>query len=243
MQLATLKNITMTSREIAELVEKQHNHVLRDIRDIIEAVKDDPNLVHQLNQGLTEHKDGRGYTSHFELNRFAAELLVTGYDIARRARVISRLQELEENQAPALPNFSNPAEAARAWAEQYEKAEVVQQQLERAKPKIQHYDAIVDRQGLLNATQVAQKVRMSAVTLNKHLDELGVYNKAVKRGRTFKQSFIDQGLGIIRQVEGGYSQALFTLKGEAWVVDKLISEGVYTPSNENNDAGGDYGSY
>lgn len=227
--ITTQKEVTMTSREIAELVGKQHNHVIRDIREMVDALKDDPNLVHQLNQGLTEHKDGRDYTSHFDLNRFAAELLVTGYDVARRARVINRLQELETKQTPALPDFTNPAEAARAWAEQYEKAEVAQQKLEQAKPKVQHYDAVVEREGLLNATQVAQKLGMSAIALNRHLEPFDVYSKAVKRSRTFKQWFIDKGLGEVKQVGDGYTQPLFTLKGEAWIIEKLIGEGVYTP--------------
>ena len=87
----------MSSREIAEITGKQHANVIRDIREMIEAVKDDSNLSHQLNQGLTEFKDAREYTSHFELNRFATEILVTGYDVKRRARVIRKLLELENN--------------------------------------------------------------------------------------------------------------------------------------------------
>lgn len=47
------------------------------------------------------------------------------------------------SQAPALPNFSNPAEAARAWASVYEqkviaqqKAAEVEQKLIEAQPKL-----------------------------------------------------------------------------------------------------------
>lgn len=99
-------------------------------------------------------------------------------------------------------------------------------QLELAKPKINHYDAVVERAGLLNATQVAQKIRMSAVAMNKVLEELGVYNKAVKRSRVFQQWFIDQGFGLLKQTNMGHSQALFTKRGEAWVIERLVSEGV-----------------
>lgn len=99
-------------------------------------------------------------------------------------------------------------------------------QLELGKPKINHYDNVVERAGLLNATQVAQKVRLSAVAMNKVLDELGVYNKAVKRSRVFQQWFIDKGLGEVKQTDQGFSQALFTKRGEAWIIERLISEGV-----------------
>lgn len=126
----------------------------------------------------------------------------------------------------ALPDFTNPVTAARAWADELEAKQVVQAQLTIAQPKINHYDNVVERAGLLNATQVAQKVRLSAVAMNKILDELGVYNKAVKRSRVFQQWFIDKGMGEIKQTDQGYSQALFTKRGEAWVIERLISEGV-----------------
>ena len=40
---------------------------------------------------------------------------------------------------------------------------------------------------------------MSAVTLNKHLEKLDVYNMAIKSGRVFKQWFVDKGLGRMVQ--------------------------------------------
>lgn len=79
----------------------------------------------------------------------------------------------------------------------------------------------------MTATQVANKHKISAVKLNKLLDELGgVYNQSVKRGRVFIQSFIDSGYGELKQTEQGYSQALFTPAGEVYINEKLISEGV-----------------
>lgn len=99
-------------------------------------------------------------------------------------------------------------------------------QLEVAAPKVRHYDTVVERTTLLTATQVGQKVKFSAVKLNKVLEELDVYNKALKRGKAFKQWFVDAGYGIMRQTDNGFSQPMFTTKGEAWVVEKLISEGV-----------------
>lgn len=125
-----------------------------------------------------------------------------------------------------LPDFTNPVTAARAWADELEAKQVVQAQLTIAQPKINHYDNVVERAGLLNATQVAQKVRLSAVAMNKILDELGVYNKAVKRSRVFQQWFIDKGLGEVKQTDQGFSQALFTKRGEAWIIERLVSEGV-----------------
>ena len=35
---------TINSREVAEMVEKEHFHLMRDIKTYIDAIKDNPNL-------------------------------------------------------------------------------------------------------------------------------------------------------------------------------------------------------
>lgn len=86
--------VTMTSSEIAELTGKLHAHVIRDIRAMLEALKDDPVLDH-----VREDKDARGYTENFHLNRELTETLITGYSIPLRHKVIRRLHDLEEQAA------------------------------------------------------------------------------------------------------------------------------------------------
>ncbi|MCK4097562.1 DNA-binding protein, partial [Acinetobacter radioresistens] len=131
------------------------------------------------------------------------------------AALVKRWYELE-NQNKLPQSF---AEALQLAADQAK-------QLELAAPKVQYFDTVVERSNLLNATQVAQKLRMSAMAMNKLLDRLNVYSHGVKRARVFKQWFIDQGFGELKQTELGFSQPMFTTKGEAWIIEKLTSEGV-----------------
>mgnify|MGYP001756681171 CR=1 FL=1 len=208
-------NITMSSREIAELIQKPHDNALKLIRNLIAGgiVKNTTphNYIHpQNNQSYTE----------FLSDKRDSLVIVARLSPEFTAAVVDRWQQLE-NQTPSLPNFNDPVAAARAWADELEAKQVAIAKLEMARPKIAHYDNVVQKEGLLNATQVAQKVGLSAVALNRVLDELGVYNKAVKRSRVFSQWVIDKGLGVIKQTEQGFSQALFTLRGEAWVIEKL----------------------
>ena len=127
----------------------------------------------------------------------------------------------------ALPNFTDPAEAAIAWANEYKAKQALAIELKAAEPKINHYDKVVERKNLLNATQVGEKLDgMSAIILNRHLTELGVYNKSVKRGKVFSTWFIQNGYGEMKQSDAGFDQALFTQKGQAWVIEQLTSEGV-----------------
>ncbi|MCF3953096.1 Rha family transcriptional regulator, partial [Pseudomonas aeruginosa] len=75
--------VTMSSREITELTGKQHKHVIRDIREMLDALeKDGPVLGH-----VREDKDSRGYTENFHLDRELTETLVTGYSIPLRHKV------------------------------------------------------------------------------------------------------------------------------------------------------------
>ena len=109
-----------------------------------------------------------------------------------------------------------------------EKAKLtLEQQASINAPKVAHYDRVADRKNLVNASQVGAKVGLSAVKLNKLLDDFGVYNKSVKRNaRTFNLWFIERSFGEMKQSEAGYDQALFTHKGEAWFIEKLTNEGV-----------------
>lgn len=210
---------TMSSREIAELTGKRHGHVLRDIRDMVEALNsDDPNKDYQQNQGLTSIPCPQTKrVQEYLLNRDLTYCLLTGYSAKLRMIVIERWQELEVKTKVKLP--ATFAEALQLAADQAKA-------LELAAPKVNHYDKVVNRDTLLNATQVGQKVGMTAVKLNRVLDELDVYNKSSKRGRVFKQWWVDKGLGKLKEADTGHTQALFTTKGSVWVVDKFTNMGI-----------------
>ena len=211
--LQTNNNQRMTSREIADLCNKPHDNLLKLIRTLLERGL----LKNTTPQQYTHEQNGQQYIQFLSDQRDSL-VIVARLSPEFTAAVIDRWQELEANaSSPVIPQTY--ADALQLAADQA-------RQLELAKPKINHYDAVVERAGLLNATQVAQKVRMSAVAMNKVLEELGVYNKAVKRSRVFQQWFIDQGFGILKQTSQGHSQAMFTKRGEAWVIERLVSEGV-----------------
>lgn len=177
--------------------------------------------------------------------KFTARLMLwTELGAARHAKMLTTdrawdvFEQLEEayfrqaaQSAPRIPQTM--PEALRLAAEAFERADLLALENKRATaalalaaPKVNFFDKVVDRTGLMTATQVAQKLGMSAIKLNKRLDELGIYSMGVKRSRVFKQWVIDKGLGELKQTEQGYSQPLFTTAGEAWICERLVSEGV-----------------
>ena len=177
---------------------------------------------------------GRPRRGYRFANREAC-LMAMSYSYELQAKVFDRMTELEEAQkkpAVALPDFTNPAEAARAWAVEFEEKQKAHEALAIAAPKVPFFDKVVERDTLMSATQVAQKLGLSAVALNKHLDALDVYSKNIKRARVFKQWFVDKGYGELKQTELGHSQPLFTTSGEAWIIERMVSEG-YSVSLQN----------
>ena len=86
----------MSTKEIAELTGKEHFHVMRDARDMINELlqyNDHPVLDDKQYQIL---KDVRGYNSEILLDKELTETLITGYSVVLRHKVIRRLHELEE---------------------------------------------------------------------------------------------------------------------------------------------------
>lgn len=211
MNLVTTGNkLTMSSREIAELTGKQHRNVKRDIE----------NMCSQLNRSDLSSSEyeyrGNIYTEYM-LDKEMALCLVSGYSADLRMKIIVRLGEMEKSAEPKLP--ATFAEALQLAADQ---AKIIELQ----RPKVEFVNQLVYKRNLMNATQVAQKIKKSAVWLNKQLAEIGVYNKSVKRGRTFNHWFVEKGYGEMKQTDLGYPQALFSTAGEYWIFEKLTSEGL-----------------
>lgn len=97
MQLIQSQQLTMTSRDIAELTGKRHDHVMRDIRLMLVELHGDGG-VPSFGDTYRNPQNGQEYPV-FRLPRREVEILVTGYSITLRAKVIDRLRELESELA------------------------------------------------------------------------------------------------------------------------------------------------
>ena len=211
---------SMTSLQIANLVGTRHSLVKQSIERLAVRgiIVQSPLVIEQSKDSLGRNRDTQVYVFAGEQGKRDSIIVVAQLSPEFTAKLVDRWAELErKSKQPQIPQ---------TYAEALQLAANQAKQLEIAAPKISHYDKVVERHTLLTATQVGQKLGLSAIALNKILDELGVYNKVHKRSRAFKQAFIDKGFGEMKQTEMGHSQALFSLKGEAWVIQKLASESV-----------------
>lgn len=213
---------SMTSLDISELCDKRHDSVKRTI-EILSAKTEKREAVIACPHSVVVQKEANNRIYDVEVYVFSGEqgkldsiTVVAQLCPEFTAALVKRWYELENQNAVKLPQTF--AEALQLAADQA-------RQLELAAPKVQYFDRVADTKNLLNASQVGKKVGMSAVKLNQYLADMGVYDRRIA-GRTFAQWFIDKGYGEVKQTEQGYPQSKFTNKGEQWVIEKLVGEGV-----------------
>lgn len=107
---------SMSSLQIAEVTGKQHAHIMRDIRSLLEQG------VAESNFGLGSYTDANGQCRPcYNLTKKGCLILASGYDAKLREKIIDRWEELEtEKRTPsrrvAGPKVSDRIRAAKFLA-------------------------------------------------------------------------------------------------------------------------------
>ncbi len=115
---------SMTSLEISELVEKRHDNVKRTIETLVnQGVISLPQIEDVKIQRTRREEITTVYVFTGEQGKRDSIIVVAQLCPEFTARLVDRWQELEHQVAKnmiAMPNFADPVEAARAWADQVE---------------------------------------------------------------------------------------------------------------------------
>lgn len=127
--------LTMSSREIADICGKRHDHVMADIRKML----DELNLNAPDFSGTYKTAQGNEYQCFF-LPKREVMILVSGYRIDLRAKIVDRLEELENQQK--LP--SNYLQALKALVESEEEKQTLLLENQIMKPKADFVDHYVE---------------------------------------------------------------------------------------------------
>ena len=211
---------TMSTREIADLTGKQIGHVNRDADLMISTLRfeavDDPELDH-----VQIDKDARGYIVAIHLPQGLSITLVTGYSVLHRHRVVKRWQELEARNTPvALPDFTDPVAAARAWADATEQKVKAEAALALAAPKVEIVDRYMDATGTQTFRQVAKLLQAKEPAFRAFLAARRILYQ-IGGAWTPYAEHIDAGRFVVKtgSADNGhaFSTTRFTPKGVAWV--------------------------
>ncbi|KMV08260.1 phage regulatory Rha family protein [Acinetobacter baumannii] len=120
---------TMTSLEISELVQSEHRAVVLCIERLAKRgiIQLSPMVKVENKQSLSPNRFTNVYEFTGEQGKRDSIIVVAQLCPEFTARLVDRWAELEKQVAGdliTLPNFFDPAEAARAWADQYEAKQV-----------------------------------------------------------------------------------------------------------------------
>lgn len=183
---------TMSSREIAELTGKQHAHVMRDIRTTLGELLGE--------EGLS--KFGSSYLNvqnkaqpEFLLPKRESLILVSGYDVHLRARIIDRWAELEERAADPIKMLGDPAAMRGLLLTYTEKVLELQGEVEEMRPQVQALERIAISEGSMCITDAAKTLQVQPKALFSFLRAHGwIYTRQGSNEYIAYQSKLQSGL-------------------------------------------------
>ena len=183
---------TMSSLEIAKLTGKPHNDVMKAIRAMEPSWEKVSQGKFSLSSRKVEQPNG-GIPEYpcYELTKTECLYVATKFNDEARAKLVLRWEELEQKQRAQmlqLPDFTDPAEAAMAWAKEYREKKVLaienkkleeeNIQLAAENQELKHdknyLDLIMRSKALLTISQIAQDYGMSGKAMNKKLADMGI---------------------------------------------------------------------
>lgn len=137
-------NITMSSREIAELCGKRHDHVMRDIKKMLDDLGEDaPSFGGVYSGGNGEERPC------FDLPKDLTLTLVAGYNVILRKRIIDRWMELEAQVAAPKPlNFTDPQVVLGVITSLQDEVAKRDAKLIEQQPKVEAYNDLMNADGL-----------------------------------------------------------------------------------------------
>ena len=192
--------VVVSSRQVAENFGKQHKDVLENIRGILAA----ENSATKFFRESTFENRGKHYPEYI-MNRDGFSLLVMGFTgkeaMTWKIRYIQAFNEMEakiRENTLTMPNFNNPAEAARAWAKEYEEKQKALAQVTKMKPKAEFYDDVTGSTDTIDIGSVAKVLNIPNMGRNKLFSFLRE-NKILNKRNEPYQEYVDK--GYFRQIE------------------------------------------
>ncbi|EPH5256750.1 phage antirepressor KilAC domain-containing protein [Vibrio cholerae] len=220
----TQQEVTMSSREIAELTQSRHDNVKRSMERMSSkgVISFTPMVEPTIGGGKP--------TTIYHVNKRNSYVVVAQISPEFTAALVDRWQELENANQFRIPQ-SLP-EALQLAADLAKQNEQVSRQLAIATPKAEFADQIaLAKRGVLLG-QFAKSIGLGPVTLFRIMRELKIL---IPQGQNYNipyQEFIDRGYFTIKQgtFETGEETRishtpLITGKGEIWLQKKLLDAG------------------
>jgi phage regulator Rha-like protein len=185
------------SREIAEMTDKRHDHLIRDIEGYIEILSETPNLGNGVTVRVSDFFVESSYSSgnpprHYKcflITRRGCDMVankMTGEKgILFTAAYVTKFEEMERQLRPIQPQSRDQIIQAGYVA--------LLELVEEMKPKADYYDRLIDRNGLTNFRDTAKAIGIKESEFIDALDRKGfIYRDAggrIKPSASYSELF------------------------------------------------------
>ena len=214
---------TMSSIDLLEL-----------INNVRVANNEEPLRRNSFNLKIEDELEGSHYTKNVVKNQNGTESVVYELTIEQctligmreskgvRRSVLEKLKQLENH--IQLPNFTDPAEAAIAWANEYKAKQALAIENQTLKPKADAYDRFLDSDGLMTSGAIGKLLGYkSAQEFNDAIHAKGVAFKSSGVWQ-FYASFKDKHIGkMVGWEREEFNKAGVTLKWKTVAIDYFSS--------------------
>ena len=164
------------SRQVAEMIGKQHFNLLRDIDNYISVIGQNSKLSSDNFFIKSTYKSGTGKTYPcYLITRKGCDMVankMTGdKGILFTAEYVTRFDEMEKQLTKPklqLPDFTNPVEAARAWADEVEAKQKAQAQIEADKPKVLFAESVATSKSSISVADMAKVLKQNGIDTGQH---------------------------------------------------------------------------
>lgn len=193
------------SRQVAEMVGKRHDHLMRSIDGYVEVLGQNPKLGADNFFVKSTYQAGTGKTYPcYKLTRkgcdMVANKLTGAKGILFTAEYVTRFEEMEKQlqTQQLLPNFNDPVASARAWADAMEAKQKALLELKEAQPKIEFAEAIQASNESISVSTFAKILKQNGIDtgerrLYEYLRNHGYLCSSAKQHNLPRQLYMEKG--------------------------------------------------
>lgn len=247
--METLEQKFIDSREVAEMVGKQHNELLKDIRRYAEQLGEGKIPQSDFFTESTYKSDrGKEYPCYNVTKKgceFIAHKLTGVKGTEFTAKYINRFHEMEDAIKAHIPTGNElialaVVEAQKLLAQKEEEIKQLEdsvQQMDKVitelTPKADYADRILSSNNCMTVTQIAQDYGLSAVSFNRILSRAGIQRKVGEQWILYAEY---QGKGYVQNKTYDYEKSngttgtklstVWTQKGRLFLYNRLKEIGV-----------------
>ena len=247
--METLEQKFIDSREVAEMVGKQHNELLKDIRRYAEQLGEgkipQSDFFTESTYVNSQNKKMPCYQVTKKGCEFIAHKLTGVKGTEFTAKYINRFHEMEDAIKAHVPTGNElialaVVEAQKLLAQKEEEIKQLEdsvQQMDKVitelAPKADYADRILSSNDCMTVTQIAQDYGLSAVSFNRILSRAGIQRKVGEQWILYAEY---QGKGYVQNKTYDYEKAngttgtklstVWTQKGRLFLYNRLKEIGV-----------------